>query len=94
MRKIITAPDGVSPFDKEGVALINLGENATAEELAIEETRLVQEWEDAQYQRTRVYGTGSIYPSIGDQLDMIFHAGKGGDEFQAVIQAVKDKHPK
>ena len=88
MRKIITAPDGVSPFDKEGVALINLGENATAEELAIEETRLVQEWEDAQYQRERVY------PSIGDQLDMIFHAGKGGDEFQTTIQAVKDKHPK
>jgi hypothetical protein len=34
------------------------------------------------------------YPSIGDQLDMIFHAGLGGDEFQAAIQAVKDKYPK
>jgi len=34
------------------------------------------------------------YPSIGDQLDMIFHAGLGGDEFQAAIQAVKDAHPK
>ena len=88
MRKLITSPDGVSAFDKEGVALINLGDDATAEELAIEETRLVQEWEDAQYQRERVY------PSIGDQLDMIFHAGKGGDEFQAVIQAVKDANPK
>jgi len=88
MRKLETAPDGVSPFDKEGVALTNLGENATEEALAIEETRLVQEWEDAQYQRERVY------PSIGDQLDMIFHAGKGGDEFQTTIQAVKDKHPK
>lgn len=36
----------------------------------------------------------SEYPSIGDQLDMIFHAGLGGDEFQAAIQAVKDKYPK
>jgi len=34
------------------------------------------------------------YPSIGDQLDMIFHAGQGGDEFQAAIQAVKDAYPK
>ena len=34
MRKLITAPDGVSSFDKEGVALINLGEGATEEELA------------------------------------------------------------
>jgi len=34
------------------------------------------------------------YPSIGEQLDMIFHAGFGGDEFQAAIQAIKDAHPK
>jgi len=34
------------------------------------------------------------YPSIGDQLDMIYHAGLGGDEFQAAIKAVKDAHPK
>jgi len=34
------------------------------------------------------------YPSIGDQLDMIFKAGLGGDEFQAAIQEIKDKYPK
>jgi len=34
------------------------------------------------------------YPSVEDQLDMIFHAGLGGDEFQAAIQAVKDAYPK
>ena len=34
------------------------------------------------------------YPDIGDQLDMIFRAGLGGDEFQTAIQAVKDKYPK
>ena len=43
-----------------------------------------------QYQRDRA----EAYPLIGDQLDMIFHAGLGGDEFQAAIQAVKDAHPK
>jgi len=34
------------------------------------------------------------YPSIEDQLDLIYHAGQGGDAFQAAIKAVKDKHPK
>ena len=34
------------------------------------------------------------YPSIGDQLDMIYHAGQGGAAFQAAIKAVKDAHPK
>ena len=43
-----------------------------------------------EYQRNRA----SEYPSIGDQLDMIYKAGQGGDAFQAAIQAVKDKYPK
>ena len=34
------------------------------------------------------------YPLIGDQLDMIYHAGQGGDAFQKAIKAVKDKYPK
>jgi len=40
------------------------------------------------------YNRVKHYPSIEDQLDMIFHAGLGGDEFQAAIQAVKDAYPK
>ena len=43
---------------------------------------------------SKQYREDRVYPSIGDQLDMIFHAGLGGDEFQAAIQAVKDAHPK
>ena len=34
------------------------------------------------------------YPSIGDQLDMIYHNGDGGATFQAAIKAVKDATPK
>ena len=34
------------------------------------------------------------YPSIGDQLDMIYHNGDGGVTFQAAIKAIKDKYPK
>ncbi len=51
---------------------------------------LKAEWEAAKYQRDRE----EAYPSIGDQLDMIYHSGQGGDEFQKAIKAVKDKHSK
>lgn len=34
------------------------------------------------------------YPSIREQLDMIYHNGDGGTTFQAAIKAVKDKYPK
>jgi len=34
------------------------------------------------------------YPSIGDQLDMIYHNGDGGATFQAAIKTIKDKYPK
>ena len=34
------------------------------------------------------------YPSIGDQLDALFHAGVFDDTMTATIQAVKDTYPK
>lgn len=34
------------------------------------------------------------YPSIGDQLDALFHAGVFPVEMAGMIQAVKDKYPK
>ena len=34
------------------------------------------------------------YPSIGDQLDALFHANVFPAEMTALIQAVKDKYPK
>ena len=42
------------------------------------------------YKENRV----SEYPSIGDQLDALFHAGVFPTEMAALIQAVKDKYPK
>jgi len=57
-------------------------------EVTTEMSRLQAEYDAQAYARARTY------PSIGDQLDMIFHAGLGGDEFQTAIQAVKDKYPK
>jgi hypothetical protein len=49
---------------------------------------LKAEWEAKQYQRDRVVQ----YPSIGDQLDDIYHNGIDG--WKATIKAVKDKYPK
>lgn len=34
------------------------------------------------------------YPSIGDQLDSLFHAGLFPEDMAAEIQAVKDAYPK
>ena len=34
------------------------------------------------------------YPSIGDQLDALFHAGVFPEEMAAKIQEVKDRYPK
>ena len=47
-------------------------------------------YENNKYQRDRA----EAYPSIADQLDMIYHAGQGGDAFQKAIKEVKDKYPK
>jgi hypothetical protein len=47
-------------------------------------------YQSTQYQRSRK----SEYPSIGDQLDALFHAGVFPPEMAARIQEVKTKYPK
>ena len=52
---------------------------------------LVNNWQDPnQYKYDRV----NEYPSIGDQLDALFHAGVFPEEMAEKIQAVKNKYPK
>jgi hypothetical protein len=62
----------------------------TDAEIETEITRLQAAHDAAQYARDRV----TEYPSIGDQLDALFHAGVFPAEMAATIQAVKDKYPK
>lgn len=62
----------------------------TEAEITAETARLQAEWTATQYQRDRV----PAYPSIGDQLDALFHAGAFPAEMAAQIQAVKDQFPK
>ena len=72
------------------VAKHNLGPNATLEELQTEETRLLAEYANSEYQRQRA----TAYPSIGDQLDAIWKGGEAEADMLATVQAVKAKYPK
>jgi len=51
---------------------------------------MVAEYDAQEYARNRKVE----YPSIGDQLDALFHAGVFPEDMTATIQAVKDAHPK
>ena len=65
----------------------------TETQIATEMARLQAEYETNEYQRLRQY------PSIGDQLDMLWHAidtnslNKTSD-FYTTLKAVKDSYPK
>ena len=80
-------------FDYSGIELLN-GDLPDEESLV----KMIQEsYEEdmirlnqTEYQRQRA----PEYPSIGDQLDALFHAGVFPPEMAAQIQAVKDKYPK
>lgn len=62
----------------------------TEAEITAETARLQAEWTATQYQRDRA----PLYPSLGDQLDALFHAGVFPADMAAKIQAVKDQFPK
>ena len=60
----------------------------TEAEIQAEIARLQAEYEANEYQRQRA----SAYPSIADQLDLIYH--QGIDAWKAQIAAVKEQYPK
>lgn len=60
----------------------------TEEEINQEIERLQEEYENNQYQRDRAIA----YPSIQDQLDLLYHQGYDG--WKAIIDEVKNKYPK
>lgn len=60
----------------------------TEEQILTEYNKLVAEYELNQYQRNRV----SAYPSIEDQLDILYHSGI--DAWKEEINKIKDKYPK
>ena len=75
---VVTIDDGTGAFDAQGNK-VEIDMDA------------VNAWVDPEaYKAQRV----SEYPTIGDQLDALFHAGVFPAEMAAQIQAVKDKYPK
>jgi len=77
-QNVVTIDDSTGAFDKDG--------NKVEIDM-----KLVNDWIDPNaYKSKRVIE----YPSIGDQLDALYHAGVFPDEMAARIEAVKTKYPK
>ena len=75
---VVRIDEGTGAFDQDGNK-VSIDMNA------------VNAWVDPnQYKQQRV----AEYPSIGDQLDALFHAGVFPEAMAAQIQAIKDKYPK
>lgn len=84
-------PNAKFNVDKKTNSLIwKSGTQPSDSAIETEMARLDTLYTNQEYARNRV----AEYPSIGDQLDMIYRNGDGGAEFQAAIKAVKDKYPK
>tara|TARA_B000000557_G_scaffold159588_1_gene129353 strand:- start:512 stop:844 length:333 start_codon:yes stop_codon:yes gene_type:complete len=94
---VVTIDDGTGAFDKDG-------KSVTLEQSKIDAARKTLDDEAAAtlYQRKRTGADGTtdtIYPAIGDQLDMLYKdmlAGKldATGTWATSIKAVKDKYPK
>ena len=87
---ISTGNDIIEAWDESG-KLINIDKN----KIDIEIDRLKHEHHKKQYQRSRK----TEYPSIEDQLDMLWHAIDEGkldknSEFYTSIKTVKNKYKK
>lgn len=87
-------PDGrFSVCDDDYDTIVSYNEDVTIptrEELEAEMLVIKAEKDSTAYREARTLA----YPSIGDQLDALFHAGVFPDDMAAKIQAVKDAHPK
>ena len=84
-------PNAEVSVDAENVKKITWHNGTTpiAEaDILAKQAELQADYEAKEYQRNRA----SEYPSIGEQLDDIYH--NGVDAWKATIKAVKDKHPK
>jgi len=83
-----------TPSDNvDGITWLSGTTPISNEDILAKQAELQADYDAKQYQRDRV-GEGG-YPSIGDQLDMLWHDKKDGTTtWQDAVQAVKDAHPK
>ena len=74
----VTVVNGDIAYDKDG------------NEVKVDQA-LIDSWVDPDEHK---YQRMSEYPSIGDQLDALYHAGVFPEDMANKIKAVKDKYPK
>ena len=74
--------------DYSGLNWLDSGSPPTEAEIDTELARLNTEYTNKKYQRDRA----AEYPSVVDQLDLIYHSGV--DAWKAKIKETKDKYPK
>ena len=75
-------------FDYENLIWNSSDTKPTDAELDAEVKRLQADYDNKEYQRKRA----AEYPSVVDQLDLIYHSGI--DAWKAKIKETKDKYPK
>ncbi len=83
---VVSIDDGAGPMDKDG-NLVPIVQSDYEAEIA----RLEAEQKANQYKLDRA----DAYPSIGDQLDMIYHdQTEGSRTWLDAIESVKEAYPK
>tara|TARA_A100001201_G_C4053209_1_gene190262 strand:- start:5 stop:304 length:300 start_codon:yes stop_codon:yes gene_type:complete len=82
---VVNISDKYGIFDANGNS-VAVDEDAVAKKVA----ELQADYDSKEYQRKRV----EEYPSIGDQLDALYHANVFPSDMASKIQAVKNKYPK
>jgi len=80
---VVSIDDSKGAFDKDGKA-VNLDQS----KIDSARTEINNELAATKYQRDRA----EEYPSVVDQLDLIYHSGI--DAWKAKIKETKDKYPK
>ena len=80
---VVTIDDSAGAFDKDGKS-VTLFQSKIDTSI----TEINKELADTKYQRDRA----AEYPSVVDQLDLIYHSGI--DAWKAKIKETKDKYPK
>ena len=80
---VVSIDDSKGAFDKDGKSVSLDNDKVVAARKAIDDA-----YAATKYQRDRA----AEYPSVVDQLDLIYHSGI--DAWKAKIKETKDKYPK
>lgn len=86
-------PKAEFTISAEDVKQIVWNKNTTPiseKDILAKQKELQEDYDAKEYQRKRI----SEYPSIGDQLDALYHGGVFPKEMADKIKSVKDKYPK